>query len=350
MDFPKELSAKLGHEEGGLEQLVMGGFYEARFRALGNLITKDRDSDPMVNILNPTKPGDWDSYYGFVMPSSSENPRIREMSNSIRDKLIKDKYTAEQIGVMVIGLPRSGDAKGPYQVVAADPRQILQEQYDMPAEESFAVVKGYTISYARYMFKRRDPALRVYFYDDDDDAMKEVIRGIAFLRVTGQEKKDALSSLFSSMEETKVSHMEIVARKFAESIITQDQIQALKPGDYLLVRKAGENPSGTVLFCEPVINFLEDEKVCSSDGRELVTKVSGYNRNDRIYDLPIISAQDNKRGGMIGVGYVKRPQGEGKKFFYKQALVIGAERDVGKYVAEARIITNGNVILAEKVK
>ena len=118
-------------------------------------------------------------------------------------------------------------------------------------------------------------------------------------------------------------------------------------GNYLLVRQIGEYENTPVF--EPVINFLESDKVFSPNG-SMVTEIKGYGREDRIFNLPIVQVtKDIKEGGHIGVGYIKRHGDDKTTFYYKTTLVKGSEGDLGRYIIEADIIKNGTgVVLAQK--
>ena len=315
-------------EPGGLELLARDSFHDAIFDGVSDN-QSEHGPDPILRIVEAD--GTRRVHYGTLKYDSFSSPRIRDTSNDIRQEFIDRGLDVGLVRVRIFDLPEGRDVREPYSFFAG-------EGYSLSSKDALSVVRGDTVFFARYSFthSRGNPALSLYFLDGR--------RGFGYLEPTRSNlyRDDVLYS----------DTLESLNRTYAESKITNEQIQGLKPGDYLLVRKVAQNREGTTLFFEPVVNFSETDKVLSPTGQELVTHVEGYNSGDIIYNLPIIMGREDKESPtiLVGVGRVIRPQDEQESFPYKPVYVKGAGKDVGKYIAEARIIKNGTgIILAEKV-
>lgn len=97
-------------------------------------------------------------------------------------------------------------------------------------------------------------------------------------------------------------------------------------GQYVLVRMAGQTPSGVWIF-EPLIRIVPEDGV-SFRGRRLETVFS----SDKILDLPIISLGNYNR--QQGVGFEERVS------FVKPVFVESGTRELWKIVPELKIIND----------
>jgi len=318
----------------GIERLVeldLYGVYPAEFQGLEKSFL-GMSNVPKVKIFRSIY-DTTSSYYGFVLPSTHSSQKLRAEANRIRDQLIRDGSSLGRIPVDIFKHPISGDPRGPYIVTPHPKFGANKANTDSSAEEALSVLTCRSVFYARYTRTNDDrgyPCLTVY---NPDGSPK-----FAVLHYThhGHSAKDN-------------SDLPMIR---AESSIGGELIRQLKLDDCLIVRKQAHSIYSGTLIVEPVINFLESDDALSPAGRKLVTNFEGYDKGDRIFDLPIIEVTKNYLGSdLIGVGYIKRPESEGRNFYYKKTLVLGAERDVGKYIEEARILKNGKeVILAHKVR
>lgn len=311
--------------EGGLGILLRKGcIYPARYKRPGKLSSShDNKIDPEVAIIDPSNPSD-PPYYGFVCYSLEKDPTRRLMANDIRNRLIDEGPNVGLINVRVIGIPRKG-IRGPYPVIGVS--------YDISMHEAFDVLIGENVFYARFVDFNKFGELVMRFYTKDE------VRRCGYLR------ESEITSCSSFEGEDKQN----VKRGYANRTITSNIVKNAKLGDYILVRQIGRD--NLVFFLEPVINFLPNEAK-SPNGRGLLTIVRAYTPKSMIWDLPIveIKSEISRPNSKFGVGYVVRPQGEEKTFYYKPVWVFGAKEEYrGKYVT-AEILTNGHgIIRARKV-
>lgn len=327
------------NEQGeGLEPLVFRGVYEAELIGLSENRGTKHGPNPLVRIINPNSPEV--EYYGSVIFST--NPTKGGEANNIRDSLTEERE-GFGLSVKVLGLPRSKKPEGPYRVVGTyDPLHIPPVIEEITAKEALAVLQSECVFYAQYLDigSLEDPFMVAY----DKSGLKKT----GFLDVVERRHRHE----FSNGEDYR--------RNIADSLITDEICSGVEPGSRLIVKHITATDSGQLIFV-PVINFYEDDDVYFGN-IPLVTKamkededVTGmeYKRGDIIYNLPILSTAEPKnpkfRGKMFGVGRIKRPDSEDKKFYYKHVFVLDAENDVGKYVT-ARIENNGDrVIRASRV-
>lgn len=329
-EFDDDIESMNSERRDDLEQrLELKGVYKAIFDSYDDFWEK-----LIVKIQDPLNS---DKYYKAVLVRSI-NAKWGDRSNRIRDDVISKRDSAEPFDVMVINEPPYGASR--YIVVASTGGVACpKSKYEITAEEAFAVLKGEKTFYARYVDDGDfgDPALAAYRYN-----------GGAGIRVFG---------FLAPVEHNSWNISPVHKRRGAERIITRELIrgsknkEALQEGSYLLARDITTDSFSKNTFFEPVVNFMEFNNAFSSGGDRLVTKVHGYDRGDIIHNLPIIYVKESiATFEMLGVGYVKRPRDDPKRFYYKQVLVKGAESDKGKYVSKAEIITNGTgVILAKKI-
>lgn len=304
-----------------LESLLRGQAYPSKFIGLEGKFFG------MVNAPKVKMYGYEDMigmYHGVVSPSEHNDRRLRGESNRIREILMREQPSDVMINVTVIEFPRSRDPKGPYIVTAnyisdfkAKPDDV---EHRLSAEEALSVVASNKVFYAECVstIGNRNHGLIFYYVNGE--------QGFGLLDISNQSRDSP--------------------RGRAEHTISIDILRQLRLGDCLLVRKIGEY--GNTHIFEPVINFLESDKIPSPNG-SMVTEFKRYKQEDMIFNLPIVQVTENIRGGLIGVGYTKRPEYDTTPFYYKKTLAKGSEGDLGRYVKEASIIKNGTgVILTQK--
>ena len=144
----------------------------------------------------------------------------------------------------------------------------------------------------------------------------------------------------------------------SERRITSRVVSNIKPGDYVLVREVNRVPESGKKILEPVVNFMPYDDVNSPnltnlgdrksfERTKLVTTVEDYTPGSRIFNLPILYKEQSRFDGKtVGVGRVRRPYNETESFPFKPVFVVGAERFVGRYIRQLRIISNRNIIFA----
>ena len=273
-----------------------------------------------------------------MLYSTSRDVRRRQQANDIRSSLIEEyPFSDEKVNVKIIGVPKDGTAEGPYMCIGSleDPR-IDEERPDLEeltAELAHSVLLGRNIFYARCLFRseRGNFGIRVLHEDGR--------KGFGFLDST---KRDGYDK--------KVTH--------AEQLITEGILKGLSPGDDLIVRLNGRDPYSRTMFFEPVVNFREGHGFYGADGarspegRELVTKIEGYEKRALITDLPTPTLrEDSKRSGLIAVGHVKRPEKEKlvNAFYHKPVFVIKGDKYKGKFIPKSEVLVNGEKIILAKV-
>ncbi|MFH1053555.1 MAG: hypothetical protein V1740_04030 [Candidatus Woesearchaeota archaeon] len=302
-----------------LPPLVKFGVYRAIPRST-------RGRNPAVTILANGYDDEESPYYGYVWESKSPDFFQQREENQLRQRLVDHNYDLDfRLNVKVIVLPRDpGDGKGgPYFVVAThdDIRLPPEETFDMTSAEAHAVVCDDTIFYAQVKRVTEKHNLSVGVFDTSGRARHGYL--------------DLIRDTFGD-------------RRFSEYLVSQDMIGdydkkgLLKPGDHVLVRQVATNPSGRTLFFEPVVNFLDyDHAFSTVDGHELRTRVE----DDEIFDLPLFPSK--KTTGDV-IGYIPRPPGDGKRFFYKQVVFNWQSGMIGKIAEHALIYKDlGGVFLAE---
>jgi len=317
--------------------LVRFGVYPARFSRMKK-DPRTRNYDPIVDITDVFNSND--PYEGRII--ESKHGVFAHLANSIRERVINLREELGQFSVKVISLPRNPTSL--YILVGTDEEPNLPVQ-DMAVEEAHSVLVGDRVFYAKFIevskSESKDPCLRVF--------KRDKIKRFGFLRGAGDLANYDLTGdpIYRSRRSAEYT--------ITEEILRGRQGSAQEPltlGDYLIVRLVGENPDKTTLFFEPLVNFMEDDDAFTPDGkRKLLTRVEGYSTGDFIYDIPILGTERPNRDPTLirGTGYVPRPEEEPQNFFYKPVVIIGAAEEQGKYVAEARIICNKGVILAERV-
>jgi len=290
--------------------------------------------DPLVEIQDPSDPSKW---YVADMEESTNN-HFRRDANRIRGNIIKMGNRSGRFSAMVV---RSYGNEGDYCVVGTRLKPRIEE-LNFPAEEAFEVLRGETIFYAKILFHS----------DEKDDF------GVRAWKDFGHGKKLFGFLKPASMDDHTFHCPDYNYRRLAEEIITEeilkgsDRDEKIKPGDCVIVRTVAESPYKKITFFEPVVNIMEDDEAEDEDGQELETIVTGYRKNDLIYDLPIIQTRNNRGSkDRVGLGYIERPSEEMVRFFYKPVKVLDAGDDKHKIVRQARIISNGKqIVLAQKVE
>lgn len=318
--------------------LILHHVYPAIYVGLSsNVDTIDEKFNPRVRIF--TTPGmdeDEPYHFGYVVFSTYWNLEERIKSNKIREGLIENMYDTGIVYVKVLALPSKGDFRGPYTVVATRmaTSTIHGSLYEMTQEEAYSVVISESIFYGRCLYKREDgtPVIRIY----DTNGTKS----FGFLNPT---KRNSTSISPDSL------------KNYSDLKLTKEIINDLNPGEYLLVRKVGTANDTPAMLLEPAINILKSDNAKIGDSQDLIfTCITGYEHGGLIANLPITSVTESKELGMVGVGYVQKPDNPKKEFYYeiyhRTVKVKDAEFDKGKFIRLAVVRHNfGSVILADKI-
>lgn len=304
----------------GLDALVIGGIYQAEFKSLSNRIENDGLPNPIVRIFGPSEDKE---YFGYVVISTAKSDGTREVANSIRRKLIEEEHMAGAVSVKVIATSTI-DVTGLYIVIGT--------KQPLTVAEALSVIEGDYVHYAQCIFfgKYGHPALSFFTRSGE--------RRLGFLHPTKIYSKQAHDIVVPQDER----------RARAENSISLDLIRDLKIYDCILVRRRYRDESIGFSSLEVVINFFELDNAMSPQGKR-VTTVTGYNEGDIIHNLPITSIGEDTEG-VFGIGWLPHSRREFSRHYYKEVHVIDGSRFKGRYVEQAKIISNGHgIIRARKV-
>ena len=322
--------------EGELEQLARWTICQANFTGMSSNRDRDGKLNPLVDIIDPFNPSR--TYMAEVISNRRTSRRGIE-SNAIRQRLIDSQFDTGHVYVEVLGY--SDNLTPPYLVLATTEEPGDQNTFEMSSRHAIQVLRGEYVFYARYILEgnRGDPVLRAYRYVD-----RQATKLFGFLQAV------KLASASALPQEEAVRYAE--NRITEEMIYGSDKLERLQPGDFLIARLTGTSRDGRTCFFEPVVNFEKNDGATTSDGDPLVTRVEGYQEGSLIYDLPILAQMESDREdrGMLGFGYVKRPEQDSGRFFYKPVVVKRGKTRKGGYIRQARILNNGEAcILAENL-
>ncbi|MFH1134174.1 MAG: hypothetical protein V1735_06820 [Nanoarchaeota archaeon] len=318
----------------GLEKFAV---YEAiHLGSSGRTSSDDSQEDPLVAIEGPDG-----KYYGrMIFSTSSTKPRRAAQANNIREDLIwdvRDNRKGKRVRVKCISNQKSwlGTPDDPYTVTGTAEAihgvsdTLIESVPPFTAEDAHAVVIGDKVFYGQVLPKYETGRVgaRILVYDRFGNPHR------GFLKPTESRR-------FNLNRE----------RMFAESVVTGELIDKLKPGDFVLAREIARNPDQSVWFFNYVVNIDSLDNTMSPQGERLETVVEGYKPGQMIRNLPIHTAGETRRFEPVGIGHVARPSGDGKNFFLKPVFVLGAEGNVGRYAPQAEIITNGTGIILARLR
>lgn len=313
---------------GKLKSLVKGTVYQVEYCTFRSKSDSELMYDnPKVQIFADPSQILTDRY-GYMVRNRHLDKEKRVISDNIRRSLIVLRNSSDRVNAMIVGLPKVGIPEGPYFVVGTDKKlSLLEDNLSFTKEEALEVIVGDSVFYGKYIKESKEneyPIITVYNADGS--------RRMGFIMPPEHILADS-------------------KQRYSERKITIEIYENIKKGDRLIVRKFGKNSKNGVYTLIPVINLLEEDNAKTLSGEVLVTRITGYNKGDFIFDLPIIKKTQLKKGPILfGVGVIKRPESDPINFFYKPVWVRNAHEDLGKIVREAVIIEHlKKIILAEKV-
>lgn len=341
-------------------------------------ITEEGDN-PLVEINH-----NGDIYYAEVIRSNhrrfaqDSNILRRDIYRKIEANLNHPEKKYDPVRVKIVSPPDS--RRDHYLVVCVPGRPIDADRrvgstiQTFTPEEAHEFITGNNILYAMVTSRRIENVTRKLGGFGEDYAWSEEKDAIRILGYDSQGKK--LEGLLKEMDRRSGSGVEkAIARDILHGSEKFD-MKGISGGDKLLVKVVADNshkrPRQVTYFFEPVVMIDKfDGAKDPKTGVPLRTGVinlekgfldgwegtKDYSTGDIVVDLPIIRNFATETMGVVGVGYVKRPESEFKGLSWldkrppalKMVLVKGARDRVGKIVRQARIVSQKKAIITQMI-